>query len=539
MTGHPYLMSSAGLPPLIRALLRPQAYPHATGRIELLQTHISFVLLAGGFVYKIKKPVDFGFLNFSTLARRRYYCRQEAVLNSRLCSDTYLGVVPIREKDGLVAIGGPGRTVEYAVHMRRLPAEGMMDRLLAEGKLTVEMVRRVARRVAAFHASAATSPRIAAIGAKGIHYAWDENFRQWAPNIGVTVTPEQDRLLRAFGERFFAAKRGVLARRAAEGRIRDCHGDLRSDSVCFAGDGLCIFDCIDFSRRLRYTDVAGDAGFLAMDLDYRGHPDVADAFVEAYIEAAGDADLREIIDFYKCYRAGVRGKVEGFLLAEPEVPAAMKRRARAAARRYFSLAARYARSLPPPMLVITCGLAATGKSTLARRLAGTVGCEVASSDVVRKRLAGIEPAEHRPEAFGQGIYTADFTERTYDALLDEARRAIESGRSILLDATYTRRAHRLQAARLALELGAQFACIALRASDGLVRRRLRKREREGGDPSDAGWDVYLVQKRRFQRPTEVEAARLVTVDAARPAETQLRIVLAALRKLSPLSVSPP
>ncbi len=532
-------MSSADLPPLIRALQRSEAYPHPTGRIELLQTHISFVLLAGDHVYKIKKPVDFGFLDFSTLAKRRYYCRQETVLNSRLCSDTYLGVVPIREKDGRVAINGSGRTVEYAVHMRRLPAERMMDRLLAEGTLSVEMVRRVAKRVAEFHAGNETNRRIAEFGAKSIGFAWDENFRQWAPNVGVTVTTEQDRLLRAFGERFFAAKRDVLARRVAEGRIRDCHGDLRSDSVCFVGDGLCIFDCIDFSRRLRYTDVAGDVGFLAMDLDYRGRPGLADAFVDAYIEAAGDADLRQIIDFYKCYRAGVRGKVEGFLLAESEVPAAMKRRAREAARRYFDLAARYAESLPPPLLVITCGLAATGKSTLARRLAETAGFEVASSDVVRKRLAGIKPAEHRPDAFGRGIYTADFTDRTYEALLDEARRAIESGRSIVLDATYTRRVHRQHAARLARDLGAQFVCIELRATDGLVRRRLRKREREGGDPSDARWDVYVVQKRRHQRPVEVEPGRLITIDAARPVETQVRAVLAALRKLSPLSVSSP
>lgn len=527
-------MTTAELPPLIRALLEPSAYPHPVERVELRQTHISFVLLAGEHVYKIKKAVDFGFLDYSTLAKRRFYCHQEVHLNSRLCAGTYLGVLPIRESAGRVTIGGPGRTLEYAVHMRRLPAERMMDRLLAEGKVTEEMVRELAHRLADFHARAETSPRIAAIGAKGIRYAWEENFRQWAPFIGRTLTAEQDRILRAFGERFFAVKTDVLAHRVSSGRIRDCHGDLRSDSVCFT-DGLCIYDCIEFNRRFRYTDVAGDVGFLAMDLDYRRHPALGQAFVQEYIKTSGDAALAEVIDFYKCYRAAVRGKVEGFLLAQPEVPASEKRRARAAARRYFQLACRYAEALKPPLLLVTCGLAASGKSTLARRLAEDRSLEVISSDVVRKRLAGIAPTERRPEAFGRGIYTAEFTERTYAALLEEARACIGRGRSVVLDATYLRRDHRRQASRLAREVGAQFACILLLAGDDLVRRRIEKRLREGADPSDANWAVYVRQKRRFQRPTEVPPERLIVVDASRPVRAQVRTVAAALRRLSPLS----
>lgn len=493
------------------------------------------MFLAGEHVYKVKKAVNFGFLDYSTLAKRRFYCHREVELNSRLCQGTYLGVVPIREDGGRVTLGGRGRTVEYAVHMRRLPAGRMMDRLLAEGAVSEEMARGLARVLAAFHARAETNARIAGTGLRGIRYAWEENFRQWRPFIGTTISPEQDAILRAFGQWFFAARGALLARRAEAGRVRDCHGDLRSDSVCFV-DGLCIYDCIEFNRRFRYTDVAGDVGFLAMDLDYRGHPGLAAAFVEEYVQASEDKGLLDVIDFFKCYRAAVRGKVEGFLLAQPEVPAREKRRARTAAKRYFELACQYARAYPPPLLLITCGLSATGKSTLAQALAGRLGAEVASSDIVRKRLAGLEPAERRLEPFGAGIYGPEFTERTYAALLDMARGWLERGRPVVLDATYLRRAHRREVRRLAEAMGAQFACVYLTADDALVRRRIDKRLREGASPSDAGWSVYVRQKRRFQRPKEVPPERLITVDAGRPLAAQVREVLDRLRRLSPLSV---
>jgi len=319
-------------------------------------------------------------------------------------------------------------------------------------------------------------------------------------------------------------------------RIRDCHGDLRSDAVCFS-DGICIYDCIDFNRRLRYTDVAGDVGFLAMDLDYRGHQAQAAAFVDAYVQLSKDSDLRRVIDFYKCYRACVRGKVDGLRSREPEVPPRQRRASARAARRYFQLACRYAESLPPALLVITCGLTATGKSALVRRLAELADMEVISSDVVRKRLAGLAPVERRFEPFRRGIYSPEFTERTYAALLEEGRERLRRGQSVVLDASYIRRQHRRAAARLAAEEGAQFACLECRASTGVVRRRLARRLRQGGDPSDARWEIYVAQKRRFQRPSEVTPQQLIVVDGERPLDRAARQVLRRLRQLSPLSLS--
>jgi aminoglycoside phosphotransferase family enzyme/predicted kinase len=530
-------VEASALPPFIRALLDPAAYPHPVDSVRLIQTHISYVFLAGEHVYKVKKPVNFGFLDFSTLAKRRYYCRQEVVLNSRLCSNTYLGVSRIRERNGRVGIDGPGRVIDYAVHMRRLPAERMMDRLLESGGLTDAMLRELAQRLALFHADSQTDRRIAEYGDWAIRYAWDENIRQWADYVGDTISAEQDRIIRAYGKAFIAREGERLRRRVAELRIRDCHGDLRSDAVCFT-DGVCIYDCIDFNRRLRYTDVAGDVGFLAMDMDYRGHGERAGAFVDAYVDVSGDPDLRGVIDFYKCYRACVRGKVEGFRSRAAEVPASERRQAVRAARRYFELACRYARTLPPAMLIITCGFTATGKSSLARRLGELTGIDVVSSDVVRKGLAGLAPSEHRFEPFRAGIYSPEFTRRTYEALLAEGRDRLRQGRPVILDASFLRREQRRAAIRLAAEEGAQFACLAFQASDDAVRGRLARRLREGGDPSDARWEIYAAQKRRFQRPGEVPPDRLVTVDTERPLAREARAVLRALRRLSPLSLPP-
>lgn len=529
------LVARTDLPPVIQALLRPDAYPHPTGRIKLVQTHISYVLLAGDFVYKIKKPVDFGFLDYSTLGKRRYYCQQEVILNSRLCSDTYLGVVAIRETKEGIHIGGAGKIAEYAVHMRRLPEERMMHRLLEAGKVTPAMVRRVADRVAEFHERAETSKRIAEYGGWAIRYAWDENIAQWQPYVGETLTAEQDRILTAYGEAFFARNRRLLQQRVKERRIKDGHSDLRADAVCIE-NGICIMDCVEFNRRIRWVDVTRDVGFLAMDLDYRGHPEFGEAFVRRYVKVSGDGGVNDLIDFYKAYNACVRGKVDGFQLSQQTIPARDRRAAQQSARRYFDLACEYARSLPPALLVITCGLPATGKSSVAREVAEAAGMRYYSSDIVRKELQGLARTERRYERYDAGIYSPKFHEKTYAALLKRARADLEAGRSVVLDASYIRRDHRKAAAAVATELGAQFAVLHTTADEALVRRRLEERLREGRDPSDARWVIYTGQKRRFQRPTEVEEMRLIEIESSRPAAVKRKRAIDSLRRISPLSI---
>ena len=560
---------------MIQGLLNAAPYPHPTGRIQLVQTHISYVFLTRDYVYKIKKPVDFGFLDYSTLGKRRYYCQRELKLNRRLCSNTYVAVVPIRKTrdgyridvsrvrlkldlpgDGIASsaprsgfsltVGqgeaGTGPIVEYAVLMRRLPEERMMHRLLERNAVTKPMLRAVAEKLVPFHqAGAATSARIAAYGDWAIRYNVRENVRQWTPFIGRTITEEQDHILRNYIEAFYARRADVMQRRVDEMRIRECHSDLRSDAVCFvdpkAGpDGICIFDCVEFNRRITHVDVARDVSFLMMDLEYRGRPDLASAFTDHYMEKAADADLPDVLPYYAHYNACVRGQVESFLLDAPTVPGAQKRAAARRARRYFELACRYAESLPPAMLVITCGLAGTGKSNIARKLGRQLDAAVLASDVVRKEMVGMDARERVLDEYRGGLYSAEMTDRTYEALFDAAREQLMAGRSVVLDASFTRREHRRAAARLARETGAQYACVEVSAAENAIRERLAGRLKRGRDASDARWDIYVQQRRRFQRPSEVPRERLISVNTSKRRTWSVAPILDALRRVSPLSV---
>ncbi|MEO6198018.1 MAG: AAA family ATPase, partial [Dehalococcoidia bacterium] len=467
--------------PIVTAMLNPATYTHPVDRVEMLQTHISYVFLAGEYVYKIKKSVNFGFLNYSSLARRRYYCGREVTLNRRLCSDVYLGVVPIRDDGGTIhANGRRGKIIEYAVWMKRLPEERMMHNLLERGQVTVEMVAAVAEKLVPFHKSAQTSPRIARYGDWAIRYNCAENVRQWQPFIGRTITKDQDAILRAYLQAFYARKADVMKRRVDELRIRECHSDLRSDAVCFTCDEdttdcICILDCVEFNRRIMMVDGARDVSFLAMDLEYRGHKGLAEAFVSRYKALADDQDLGDVLPYYAAYNACVRGKVESFLLDLPEVPEKEKREAAKRARRYFDLAVEYAKSLPPAYLVIACGLSGSGKSTVAAKLSQKLGAEVVSSDVIRKRLLGMNPDAPATEEYRAGIYSAEMTERTYRAMFDQARESLKHGRSVILDATFLRRSDRRAAARLAKETGAQFACVAISAAERETKQRMEGR----------------------------------------------------------------
>ncbi len=543
-------MPENGLPPLVQALLKPAAYPHPVRRVELIQTHISSVFLTDDYVYKIKKPVDFGFLNYSTLGKRRYYCHQEVKLNSLLCEDTYLGVVPIRElplarRSGrggrrvraFVVGGKDGRIVEYAVWMRRLPEERMLNRLIERGEATKRMVERVADKLVPFHQKTSeTSPAIARYGDWAIRYNHRENVQQWTPYVGRTLTPEQHAICIAYGEAFFARKRDVLQRRVKQLRIRRTHADLRSDAVCIE-NGICIFDAVEFNRRINLLDIARDVGFLQMDLEYRDRPDLAEAFVRRYQKIANDPDLREVLPFYAYYSACVRGKVENFLLDIPSIPAKDKKAAADRARRYFELACEYAKTLPPAMLVVMCGLSGSGKSTEAKEIAKKLNATIISSDIVRKRLAGLDPKTKVLDEYRAGLYSAAMTQKTYDAMLSQARDLLMRGKSVILDATFQRRDERRAAIRLARETGAQFACVLTEASESATRNRLGARLAKGRDPSDARWEIYVRQKRRFQRPTELPPARLIAVDTSSPAKKQAqREAVERLRAISPLSV---
>jgi aminoglycoside phosphotransferase family enzyme len=330
----------AELPELIQALLSPKAYPDRTPKVELVQTQISYVFLAGDYVYKIKKPVNMGFLDYTTLEKRLYFCKKEVELNRRLCKDTYLGVVPItKEKDYVV--GGKGEALEYAVKMRRLPQDAMMDVLLKQNKVTPAMVQKVAETLVKFHKKAATSEEITKLGGiDAVIKNTSENFEQTEKYFGVTIEPKTYNNIKNYNEGFIKNNRPLFLKRMTEGRVRDGHGDLHAAHVCFY-KGICIYDCIEFIDRLRYIDITADIAFLAMDLDHYDRQDLSGAFINSYVKRSGDKELLKLLNFYKCYRAYVRGKIGCLHYDDPYVSAAEKEKIAANARSYFQLAESY------------------------------------------------------------------------------------------------------------------------------------------------------------------------------------------------------
>jgi aminoglycoside phosphotransferase family enzyme len=332
----------AELPELIQALLDPKVYPEPPARVELAQTQISYVLLAGEYVYKIKKPVDMGFLNYSTLEKRLYYCQKEVELNRRLCKDTYLDVVPIFLEKGRAVIGDKGKTIEYAVKMRRLPQDKMMDALLLKNKVTAEMVGQVADILVAFHKKAAANQEITREGGiEAVIKNTSENFEQTEKYFGIIIAPETYDHIKSYNENFIKNNRLLFLKRMAEGKVRDCHGDLHANHICFIGHDVCIYDCIEFIDRLRYTDVAADIAFLAMDLDHFGRADLSKSFIDAYVKKSGDKELLKLLNFYKCYRAYVRGKVGCFGYDDPHISDTEKDKIAANAAKYFRQAESY------------------------------------------------------------------------------------------------------------------------------------------------------------------------------------------------------
>ena len=329
------------LPSIVKALLKSQAYPHKPQKIELVQTQMSFILLTGEYVYKIKKPVDLGYLDYTTLEKRHFFCHQELELNRRLCPGAYLAVVPVVDVKGELRIEGEGKAIEYAVKMKQLPQDRMMDVLLPRGQVTPEMVTRVAEKLARFHQKAETNEEIAAFGRLDvIRQNTDENFAQTDKYIGLTIFRAKYERIKSYTDDFVKSNAGLFEKRVREGRIKDCHGDLHSAHVCFTED-VCIYDCIEFNDRFRYSDVASEVAFLAMDLDRYQQAGLSRHLVNAYVELSHDAELLKLLDFYKCYRAYVRGKVESFKLDDPYIPQEEKAKVLTAAQSYFQLAESY------------------------------------------------------------------------------------------------------------------------------------------------------------------------------------------------------
>ncbi|MBV9359011.1 MAG: AAA family ATPase [Chloroflexi bacterium] len=522
---------AAAEPAFVRALCRPDAYRHPVEQVELRQTHISWVFLAGDHAYKVKKPVDFGFLDFSTLERRETDARLELELNRRLSPDIYLGLSQVVRRDDTFFFDGPGERIEPVVRMRRLPDAGMLVNLLANQAVPPALVQRIARRLVWFHARAATGAGVDEHGTRSaIRRNWQENFLQIAPFEGRTVAKTVNDAIRDYTEHYLATHRGLFDARVDEGRIRDGHGDLHASSICIEGRHIWLFDCLEFSPRYRCGDVAGEVGFLAMDLDHFGRADLATAFVDAYVAASGDEQVRELLPFYACYRAYVRGKVRSLRLTELDASGTAARIAAVEedARSYFDLARSYTGWPAGRLLVAVMGLPASGKTTLARTLAGRLGLVHLNSDVVRKELAGSRPTEHHDDRYGEGLYTAASTRRTYAAMRRRAGRWLGRGRSVVLDATFGDVQERSALVRLARRRGVPLLLIECTAHHAELQRRLAARRAEPGRASDARLELWPRLLAGYVEPTELRER--LAIDSSAPLTRQVAAVLARLAR---------
>ena len=498
---------------LVEALLEPRAFPHEVGRLGLLETHISFVVLTGPYAYKIKKPLDLGFLDYSTLARRRLCCDEELRLNRRLAPDLYLDVVPIVGTAARPHCGGDGEALEYAVKMAEFPQENLLDRWAARGDLSSRQVDRLAVAVADFHCRIAVAAPDDPYGdAEAVRRPMDENFVQIGALVDAAERHRVDRLA-AWSHESHARLRSFFDLRRAEGFVRECHGDLHLGNIVLIDNEPRIFDGIEFNPNLRWIDVINDIAFLFMDLEVRGYRPLAYRFVNAYLERGGDyAGLRGL-RYYAVYRALVRAKVDRIRASQAGLGEAARQQAIGEARRFLDYA-RQATTAAASTLIITHGPSGAGKTQVAQALLERLGAIRLRSDVERKRLQGLAPLACGEAGIGDGLYAAANTEATYAELARLARLAIEAGFPVVVDAAFLERWQRDLLRALAEELHAHFLILDCSAPPAVLRARVAERARQGDDASDAGLAVLEHQLRSAEPLSDEERVAALAIDTA-------------------------
>ncbi|MGE5220396.1 MAG: AAA family ATPase [Chloroflexota bacterium] len=513
---------SAAQDSLVAAMMRPAFYPRPADQVLHKETHISHVFLIGDLVYKIKKAVRFSFLDYSTLARRRYFLQEELRLNRRLAPSVYLAVMPISADENGWRLGGWTEPAEYTLVMRRLPEKQMLRFLLATKQVTKGMMEQLADHLANFHAKAEVfkdlSPEeyLTALQAQ-----WRDSLADISPLMTAPGDRQAVEAIDSFGSEFLRKNRDLLMRRMSDGWIRDVHGDLHAEHICFAPEGIQIFDCIEFSAKLRRCDLASEIAFLLMDTAIHSGESFVDGFVERYRERVGDAEMTVLLPYFQCYRALVRAKVHALRL----------RRWGDEAARYLRFAQRMTWEPFKPFLMLMCGLTGSGKSTLARPMGERLGMCVINSDVVRKLIAA-KPGRH-PVRYREGIYNPAMTEKTYAHMARQAEEQIRQGRGAILDATFARRAHREKFAALARKFRIPLIVVHCSASDATSEKRLHLRAAQGTDVSDGRWEIYVAQKAAYEPLEEVPRSDRLDLGTEAPvdqlivvAETFLRARLA-------------
>jgi aminoglycoside phosphotransferase family enzyme/predicted kinase len=499
---------------LITALQNPALFPHPVEQFQVIETHISWVLLTGPFAYKIKKPVNFGFLDFTDLSSRAHFCAEELRLNQRLTEGLYLQVLPITGSNEEPQLNGQGPAIEYALQMRQFPQSQLLDAVQARSELSVEHIDALAAQIANFHQHTPQVPATHPLcNATAIAAPMRQNFAQIRPMLTDAKDLQQLDALQAWTESNFSRLEPLLNQRAANGLIRECHGDIHLGNATLLDDQVVLFDCIEFNEPFRLIDIALDAAFLAMDLEDRDLKSLSRRFLNAWLEHTGDYQALELINFYKAYRALVRAKVSLFRLGQEQDPQQC-RLILAQYRRYANLAESYSR-IPMSFLAITHGVSAVGKSHVAMRLVEAFGAIRLRSDVERKRLLG-EQNSHLQGQLSSGIYSEDASKATYQRLFQLASSALQAGFPVVIDATFLRRTQRDDAGQVAENTGVALLILDCHAPDLVIAQWLAQRQIGKQDPSDATQAVIDAQqssREPLSHHEQVLATRVDTNDS--------------------------
>lgn len=467
---------------LIAALQNPALFPHPVEQFQVIETHISWVLLTGPYVYKIKKPMNFGFLDFTTLSAREHFCQQELKLNQRLTEDMYLEVLPITGTAEAPQLGGTGEVIEYALKIRQFPQDGLLSTLQAKGELTTAHIDEMARQIAEFHQA---TPRVSSDNPLGspenAMAPVTQNFEQILPFLSEKADLVQLHALEAWAKTSYERLKPLMSQRKADGFIRECHGDIHLGNITLIDGKVVIFDCIEFNEPFRMTDVYADIGFLAMDLEDRGLKSLSRRLISQYLAHTGDYAGLELLNFYKAYRALVRAKVALFSLSA-DADHVQRATTLRQYRNYANLAESYS-AIPSNFLAITHGVSAVGKSHVAMRLVEALGAIRLRSDVERKRL------------FSQNddLYSADTSAATYKRLNELAELVLHAGFPVVIDATYLKLDQRQASAQIAEATGTPFLILDCAAPKAVIQGWLAQRQAQNDDPSDATMEIIEAQ----------------------------------------------
>ena len=539
---------------LIAFLKSPSSYPHRPAEVRSLQTHISWVFIASPFVFKVKKPVNLGFADFSTLEKRHYFCQREVELNRRLAPEIYLGVVAIYKTASGFSFSAPprrGKIADYSVKMRKLPRGWFLSELLAKGLVGETEINRVVSRLHQFYKTETPTPEIEQWGTpENLKISTDENFAQVKPFVDQTISSAAFEAIRHYTNQFYVTNENLFRERIQQHRILDCHGDLHLDHIHLTPETTTIFDCIEFNDRLRFIDIANDVVFLAMDFDFERRRDLGTLLLRNAAREFRDPDMLKIANFYKCYRAFVRGKVEsiqaagivGQALRLPNVGERVKH-----ACRYFRLALQYAVAGSEPSILVIMGRVGTGKTSVARQLARELDWPLFSSDEIRKTLAGVPLRERTPPDLRDKLYSAQMTQQTYKKLVEEGVAALAAHGGVILDATFSTRANRDFLREQCTNANVRLQAVELAVGVEQIKDRLRARDDtrlRRGEISDARLEDFEKSNAAYEEPSEL-VPNLVKISARGAVADTVKAVLlhlaekAASRTDLPLESKPP